>query len=171
MGLGVWISRLAAGAAGGLAGTLAMDLTWYARYRRGGGSQEFVDWETAAGTASYENAPAPAQVGRKLSVAVLGREPSPSSARAMTNVVHWATGAQWGVAYGLARPVVRRLGPVPGGIGLAAVAFSASYVVLPMLGVYRPIWEYDRKVLQQDATEHLVYGLTGAVVTSALSRR
>ena len=90
------MGRLAAGAVGGAAGTLAMDLTWYIRYRRGGGTQGFGDWETAAGTTSYEGAPAPGQVGRKLSVAVLGREPSPSSARAMTNAVHWATGVQWG---------------------------------------------------------------------------
>lgn len=163
--------RLAAGAAGGAAGTLAMDLTWYARYRRGGGTQGFMDWESAADTTSYDDAPAPGQVGRKLSVAVFGREPSPSSARAMTNAVHWATGVQWGVAYGLALPLVRRLGPLPGGVGLAAVAFSASYVVLPLLGVYRPIWQYDRKVLVQDATAHLVYGLTGAAVTSAVARR
>jgi hypothetical protein len=163
--------RLAAGAAGGAAGTLAMDLTWYARYRRGGGTQGFLDWETAAGTTSYEDAPAPGQVGRKLSVAALGREPSPSSARAMTNAVHWATGVQWGVACGLALPVLRRVGPLPGGVGLAAVAFGASYVVLPLLGVYRPIWEYDRKVLLQDATAHLVYGITGAMVTSAVARR
>lgn len=165
------VQRLAVGAAGGAAGTLAMDLVWYARHRRGGGTQGFVDWETAAGTTSYEGAPAPAQVGRKLSSAVLGREPSPSSARAMTNAVHWATGIQWGVAYGLALPVVRRVGPLPGGIGLAAVAFSASYVVLPLLQVYRPIWEYDRTVIAQDAVAHLVYGITGATVAGALSRR
>lgn len=165
------VQRLAAGAAGGAAGTLAMDLVWYARYRRGGGTQSFIDWETAAGTTSYDGAPAPAQVGRKLSTAVLGREPSPSSARAMTNAVHWATGVQWGMAYGLAIPTVRRLGPLPRGVGLASVAFSASYVVLPLLGVYRPIWEYDRTVLLQDATAHLAYGITGVAVTGALSRR
>lgn len=164
-------TRLAAGAAGGAAGTLAMDLTWYRRYRRSGGSQGFLDWETAAGTTSYDDAPAPGQVGRRLAAAVLGREPAPSTARAVTNAMHWATGVQWGVAYGLVLPLVRRAGPLPGGVGLAAVAFSASYVVLPLLGVYRPIWEYDREVLGQDATAHLVYGITGATVTSALARR
>ena len=169
MGMATWIGRLAAGAAGGAAGTLAMDLVWYRRYRRDSGTQGFVDWETAAGTTSYEGAPAPAQVGRKLSTAVLGREPSPSSARAMTNVVHWATGMQWGMAYGLALPLARRVGPLPGGVGLAAVAFSAAYVALPLLQVYRPIWEYDGKVLLDDATAHLVYGITGAAVTGAIS--
>lgn len=163
--------RLAAGAAGGAVGTLAMDLTWYARYRRGGGKQGFVDWETAAGTTSYEGASPPGQVGRKLTVAVLHREPSPSSARAMTNVVHWATGVQWGMAFGLAMPVLRRLGPLPAGVGLATIAFGASYVVLPLLGVYKPIWEYDPEVILQDATAHLVYGITGATVTSALAGR
>jgi hypothetical protein len=163
--------RLAAGAAGGAAGTLAMDLTWYARYRRDGGRQGFLDWETAAGTTSYEGAPAPAQVGRLLTTALLDREPSPASARVMTNAVHWATGVQWGVVCGLAIPVLRRVGPLPAGVGLAAIAFGASYVVLPLLGVYKPIWEYDRKVILQDATAHLVYGITGATVTSAVAGR
>lgn len=162
--------RPAAGAIGGAAGTLAMDLVWYARYRRGGGTQGFIDWETAAGTTSYEDASAPGQVGRKLIVAVLGKEPPASSARAMTNVVHWATGVQWGVAYAAALPVVRRLGTLPGGVGLAAVAFGASYVVLPALGVYKPIWEYDRDVIVKDATAHTAYGLTAAAVASALAR-
>ena len=163
--------RLAAGAVGGAVGTLAMDLTWYARYRRGGGQEGFVDWETAAGTTSYEGAPAPGQVGRKLAAAVLHREPPPSSARAMTNAVHWATGVQWGVVCGMALPLLRRVGPLPAGVGLAGIAFGASYVVLPLIGVYKPIWEYDRKVVLQDATAHLVYGITGATVTSAVAGR
>ena len=77
--------RMAAGAVGGAVGTLAMDLVWYARHRQGGGTQGFVDWETAAGTTSYEDAPAPGQVGRKLTAAVFHREPPPSSARAVTS--------------------------------------------------------------------------------------
>jgi hypothetical protein len=89
----------------------------------------------------------------------------------MTNVVHWATGVQWGVVYGLAMPVVRRIGPLPAGVGLAAIAFGTSYVVLPLLGVYKPIWEYDPKDVLQDATAHLVYGITGATVTSAVAGR
>ena len=165
------VGRLVTGAVGGAVGTLAMDLTWYARYRRGGGTQGFVGWETAAETTSYDDAPAPGQVGRKMIAAVLGRDPAPSSARAVTNVVHWATGVQWGMAYGLASPLLRHVALPARGVGLAGVAFGASYVVLPLLGVYRPIWEYDRRVILQDATSHLVYGVTGATVASALARR
>ena len=165
------IGRALAGAAGGVAGTLAMDVTWYVRYRRGGGTQGFVDWETAEGTTSYEGASAPGQVGRKLAAALLHREPPPSSARAVTNAVHWATGVQWGVVCGLALPLVRRVGPLPAGVGLAATAFGAAYVILPLIGVYKPIWEYDRTTILQDATAHLVYGITGATVTSAVAGR
>jgi len=68
-------------------------------------------------------------------------------------------------------PVLHRVGALQGGVGLAAVAFGASYIVLPLLGVYRPMWDYDGKVILQDATAHLVYGITGATVTSALARR
>ncbi len=54
------------GAIAGAAGTLAMDLLWYTRYRRGGGETGFIDWELSSSTTSYEKAAAPAQVGKRL---------------------------------------------------------------------------------------------------------
>jgi hypothetical protein len=36
-------------------------------------------------------------------------------------------------------------------------------VVLPLAGVYKPIWEYDVPTLWQDLSAHLVYGLGTAV--------
>jgi hypothetical protein len=40
--------------------------------------------------------------------------------------------------------------------------WAAGYAVLPALGVYRPIWEYDLETLWKDLSAHLVFGLATA---------
>jgi hypothetical protein len=154
--MGKWIQRVFAGAAAGAVGTLAMDLLWYRRFRSGGGTQRFGPWETSEGTDSYEQAPAPARTAHALADMV-GISLPDSSARAVNNVVHWITGVGWGKAHGLASTALGTttplLGPVTG-----IVAWSTSYVVLPALDVYKPSSDYDRDVLMQDLTAHLLYG-------------
>lgn len=163
-------SSVATGAAAGAAGTLAMDLLWYTRHRRSGGTDGFLGWETAAGTTGYADAGAPAQVGKRLVEAVTGAPPPDDTARLMTNAVHWATGKQWGAVYGLAQPWLGRRGPLVGGVALGLAAFGTSYAVLPALGVYKPIWEYDARTIWQDLSAHLVYGVTTATTAAALTR-
>ncbi len=155
------------GALAGAAGTLAMDLVWYSRYRRSGGTDGFWAWETAAGLTSYDKAPAPAQVGRKAYKAVTGDDPPPHTARLMTNVVHWATGKQWGMVYGLAAPHAKQPWTA---VAFAPVVWGSSYVVLPALGVYKPIWKYDAKTLWQDFSAHLAYGAVTTGTYAALTR-
>jgi len=43
------IGAVVLGAAAGAVGTAAMDLVWFSRYRRGGGDQRLLAWETAEG--------------------------------------------------------------------------------------------------------------------------
>lgn len=148
-----------------------MDLLWYGRYRRGGGTEGFADWELSVGTESFEQAATPAKVGRRLVDDAL-HIALPDSAAAMTNnVVHWATGIQWGVGYGIATA----LGVKPGirsGAVLGVVACSTSYAVLPLLDLYEPIWKYGGRTLAQDYSAHLVFGsVTGAVLWGLARRR
>jgi len=84
------------GAVAGLAGTLAMDLLWYRRHRRDGGEDGFLDWESSAGTTSYEQAGAPAQVSKRIAEGYLQRELPPESARTMNNAMHLLTGSRLG---------------------------------------------------------------------------
>lgn len=84
--LGAVVRGLLAGAIG----TLAMDLVWFARYRRGGGQSPFLDWEFSAGLDSWENAPAPAQVGKRIYEGFMQRELPPSRAALTNNLVPWA---------------------------------------------------------------------------------
>jgi hypothetical protein len=161
---------LAKGALAGLAGTLAMDLLWYRRYRRDSGEDGFFDWEFAAETTSYDQAGAPAQVGKRVAEGFLQRDLPPASARAMTNGMHWSTGVLWGAVHGivttsLSTPRARH------GLGTAVTAWATSYATLAPAGLYQPIWKYPPGVLWKDLSAHLVYGLGTGTVFAALANR
>ena len=160
---------MARGAIAGAVGTAGMDLLLYSRYRRGGGAVRFVDWELSAGTEDWEHSATPGLVGRKLAKELLHVDLPDRAAAATNNAVHWATGVHWGAAYAMVvpggRPAIRS------GAALGVVACTTSYVVLPLLGLYQPPWEYEAKVLVQDYCAHLLFGaLTGATFW-ALARR
>lgn len=159
------------GVAAGAAGTLAMDLVWYRHYRRSGGEDGFADWEFSASTKSWDDAGAPAHVGRRVLEGLLQRE-LPDEAAAMTNnATHWVTGLAWGALYGLVAGSATRTPSPAAGAALGAAAFATSYAVLPAAKLYRPIWEYDVKTLAKDLTGHLVFGLGTAALFRTLGAR
>jgi hypothetical protein len=165
--MGSFVRRLTAGILAGAAGTLAMDAVWFSRYRSAGGTDGFSDWEFATSTASFEQASAPGQVGKKIADAV-GIDLPDEAAGATTNVMHWLTGVGYGLGHALMQD--RRSVPV-GGIATGAGAFANSYATLGALGVYEPIWEYDRDTLVKDLTAHLTFGLATAAAYRLLAGR
>jgi hypothetical protein len=149
------------------AGTLVMDTLLYRRYRGGGGSDGFAAWESSDGVDSWERAPAPALVAKKLLERVSGRAVSPRHARALNNLMHWSLGLGAGAGYGLlfrGRKAKLRYGPPFG-----AVVWAGGYVVLPRLGVYEDIWKYDLETLEKDLSAHLVFGAATAAAYSLLA--
>lgn len=164
-----FIRRVLIGAIAGALGTLAMDLLWYRRYRSGEGTQPFLSWETSEGTDSFETAAAPAQAA-KVVADFVGVELPDSSARSVNNAVHWITGIGWGKAHGTAAAILRTSTPILGPI-TGVVAWGTSYVVLPKLGVYKPMREYENEVLWQDLSAHLVYGTTLGLTFRLLAGR
>lgn len=152
---------IVAGGLAGLVGTLAMDLVWYARHRAQGGGASFTEWNIAT-TDSFEEAAAPAQVGKRIADTLRVDLPE-EAAGTTTNVVHWLTGVGYGVGHGLLR---NGHGTVTAGLATGAGAFGNSYATLGAAGIYQPIWRYDVDTLRKDLTAHLAYGL----VTSAAFR-
>ena len=142
----------------GAIGTLAMDLIWFARYRRGGGQSEFLSWELASGLSSWDDASAPAKVGKLLYETATHQELNASKAALTTNIMHWGYGVQWGVVFAIGVGSASSLklwhGPVVG-----ALVWLASYVSLPIAGFYKPIWSYDLKTLWNDLSAHIAYGI------------
>jgi hypothetical protein len=159
--------RIAAGAAAGVVGTLAMDLVWYRRYRASGGEDGFAGWELATSTSSFDEAAAPGQVGKKIAGAVGVNLPD-EAAGVTTNVVHWLTGVGYGVGHAL---VQHRRSVLVGGLTTGAGVLANSYATLGALGIYKPVWEYDRDTLLEDLSAHLVFGLATSLAYRALARQ
>jgi hypothetical protein len=164
--LGAVVRGLAAGAVG----TAAMDLVQFARYKRGGGEERLLAWEFSAGLEGWEQAPAPAQIGKRVVEGVFQRQLPPQRAALTNNLVHWGYGIAWGGLFGLVEGSVRspRVGH---GLALGATVWTVSYIFLPLAKLYRPIWEYDAKVLAKDLGDQLVYGLGTAAADRLMVRR
>jgi len=172
MGRAAKVSPVAAvilGAAAGAAGTAAMNGLWFARYRRGGGQQGPVAWETVEGVDKWDDTSAPGQVGRRIVEGFTQHELPDRGARTMTNVVHCATGLAWGAQFGIvAGSTVRRCWTL--GLLFGPLVWLASYVLMPLAKLYKPIWEYDLNTLAKDLSAHMVYGAATGATFAALTR-
>ncbi|MGY2702254.1 MULTISPECIES: hypothetical protein [unclassified Nocardioides] len=164
------LGALTRGLVAAVAGTLAMDVLLFTRYRRGGGDDAFGAWESSSGLDRWEDAPAPAQVGRRLVAGVIQRDLPARRARLVNNLTHWGYGAFAGLPYGVLVGSLRTP-RVAYGAPFGAGVWATGYVVLPRLGLYQEIWEYDRVTLAKDLSAHLVYGITTAAVFRLLSTR
>ncbi len=156
------------GLCAGAVGTLAMDLLWYARYRRDDGTSGFAHWESSADLVSWDGAPAPALVGKRLAEGLLQKELADDRAGLTNNLTHWGYGMLAGAQFGLLAGSLRRR-PVWIGLPFGAAVWGTGYVVLPALGLYKPIWQYDRRTLTKDLTAHLTYGLGTAAAFACMA--
>jgi hypothetical protein len=151
-------------------GTLAMDLLLFARYRRGGGESGFREWEFSSTIEGWDQAPAPAHVGKRLFEGLFQRQLPDQRAPLVNNITHWGYGLLNGAQYGLVAGSFR----APRawyGVPFGATVWASGYAVLPAAMLYQPIWEYDRATLAKDLSAHLVYGLSTATVFNLLSGR
>jgi hypothetical protein len=156
-----FLGRALYGLVAGGVGTLAMDLVWFARYKRSGGKADFLRWETAIDLKSWDDAPAPAKVGKLLYESITHRELPDGYAVLTTNLMHWGYGSQWGLLFALSVGSPARMRPLQAPL-LGALVWLASYVSLPVAGFYKPIWSYSPETLWEDLSAHLVYGTATA---------
>jgi hypothetical protein len=164
------IGAVLGGLLAGAVGTAAMDTLLFVRYRRGGGTSELKDWELSEGLSSWDEAPAPAQVGKRLVEGLFEVEVPDSRVALVNNVTHWGYGMLGGATYGIVAGSLPKQ-RVSYGLPFGASFWAAGYVTLPAAGLYKPIWEYDRGTLAKDLSAHLVYGLATAAALRALSGR
>lgn len=156
------------GAISGAMGTGAMDLVWFWRFRREGGKGGLYEWETGKSIASWENTSDPGKVGHLILQRVSGRTVDDRWARSVNNAVHWATGLVWGAQFGFlafSLPHRRREFDVL----LGPTAWLSSYAVLPLLKVYKPIWQYDSQTLRKDLGAHMTFGSVTALTFAILT--
>jgi hypothetical protein len=162
------VGALARGLAAGAAGTAAMDGLLFARYRRDGGTTPFTQWEFSSSVSNWAEAPAQAQVGKRLVESLFQVQLGPERVPLLSNVTHWSFGMLSGAQYGLVAESLEK--PRIGyGLLFGAVVWASTYVVLPAFKVYKPIWEYHFNTLAKDLSAHFVYGLTTATAFRLLS--
>jgi Protein of unknown function (DUF1440) len=162
------LGAIVRGLAAGVMGTAAMDALLFARFRHGGGETPFADWELSKGIDSWDAAPAPAHVGKRLVEGLFQIELPAKYVPLVNNVMHWGYGianaAQYGIVAGsLPERRIRH------GLPFGATVWGSGYVILPAMKLYEPIWKYDRKTLADDLSAHLVYGLATAAGFQLLS--
>ena len=162
------VGAVVRGLLAGAVGTAAMDTFLFVRYRRGGGKERPEEWESSEDLSSWEDAPAPAQVGKRLVEGLFEVELPPTRARLVNNVMHWAYGTLQGALYGIVAGSLRKR-RVDYGLPFGTAVWAGDYVIVPASKLYKPIWEYDAKTLAKDLTGHLVYGLATATAMRLLS--
>ena len=149
-----------AGVAGGLlagaVGTVCLDAVQYLRYRRKSGTESPLAWEFAP-VQSWERAPDPGQVARRVIEGFTQRKLPDRWAFPVSTAMHWGYGSGAAVAYGILAGSLRSPHPWYG-LPFGAGVWAAGYVILPEGGLYKPIWEYDVKTLAWDLSGHLAYG-------------
>ena len=75
------LGAVARGLLSGVVGTAAMDTALFVRYRRGGGASSPEEWEVSEALSSWDDAPAPAQVGKRLIEGLFQVELPPARAK------------------------------------------------------------------------------------------
>jgi hypothetical protein len=161
------LGALARGVAAGVAGTAAMTAVQTAVALRRGSSLK--DTVAPGPPDSWDEAPAPAQVGERVLRILFARRPSTERASVMTNTVHWAYGIGWGGVYGIVQGSLGT-GAAAAGAAFSGVVLGAAYTVLPAMRIYDKPWEYSPSALATDAGYHLAYGLTVAGAYRLLDR-
>ena len=159
------------GLAAGAIGTTAMDLMWFSRYKRGGGEDGFTDWEFSCGLASWDDAGAPAQIGKRLFEGLFQRPLPGERAGLVNDVMHWSYGLAWAVGYALFASSLRARPTPRSGIAFGSLVWASDYIVLPLAKVYKPIWKYDARTLANDLSAHLLYGVATVTAFRLLSPR
>jgi hypothetical protein len=155
------LAAVVGGVLAGAVGTVCLDTVQYLRYRRTDGKEDPLAWEFAP-VDSWDKAPAPGQVVKRVVEGFTQRELSDRWAWLTSTVAHWSYGSMWGALYGILAGSQRRPRAIYG-LPFGAAVWITGYIVLPEGGLYKPIWEYDAKTLTEDLSGHLAYGAgTGA---------
>ena len=150
------LAAVVGGLLAGAVGTVCMDTVRYQRYRRAGGTDKPLAWEFPP-VETWEKAPDPGQVAKRVIEGFTQRELPDRWAWLTSTVMHWGFGSGAAVGYGILVGSLRKRSPLYG-LPFGAAVWITGYLVLPEGGLYKPIWEYDRKTLADDLTAHLAYG-------------
>src|ERR1700677_1403336 len=107
------LAAVAAGLLAGAVGTVGLDAVHYLKSRRGGGTESPLAWEFAP-VDSWETAPDPGQVARRVIEGFTQRTLPDRWAWPISTVAHWTYGSTAAAMYGVVAGSVRRPHPAYG---------------------------------------------------------
>lgn len=162
------LGAVARGLAAGVAGTAVMT-GWQDLSARIQSSGESEGQESSEPSDPWEEASAPAKVGRRLVKALLQKDIPVDRIGLTTNVMHWGYGTGWGVVYGLIAGT-RGHSSIGDGVRFGTAVWAASYAELVPLGLYAPPWTYPPQQLALDWSYHLAYGIGTGLAYAAVQR-
>jgi hypothetical protein len=113
-----------------------MDTVRYVMHRRAGGEDSPLAWELGP-IDSWEKAPEPGQVARRLVEGFTQRELPDRWAWLTSTAAHWCYGSAAAALYGVAGSLRRPHALY--GVPFGAAARVTGYLVLPAGGLYKPI--------------------------------
>jgi hypothetical protein len=161
------LGALARGTIAGLAGTAVVTAVMLVEERFGVPGARVSPGDPE----SWEEAPAPAQVGQRVAEGVFDRPLPVASAPLVGSAVHWAYGAAWGALYGLVAET-RRPPWAPAGAVLGLGVWAAGHAgLLPAAGLAPPFWRQPHSGAGFAAANHVLFGLATARVEQALAAR
>ncbi len=172
--------HIAAGIAGGVVGTLAMDYYWKAvtaiegedpRSLTAENAPDTLDDMSAIGKQRKEGEPSTVALGRKVHEAATGEEPSSEEKSTLSKAVHWVYGSAMGGVYGAVRGPVRGADLSGGAVFGTALWAAGDEVMVPLLGLSKGPTAFPMKQHVHRFGAHLAYGGATALTTQVLLRR
>jgi hypothetical protein len=161
------LCAIASGLAAGVIGTVCMDTVRFLRQRRSGGERNFLRWEFAP-VRTWKEAPEPGIVAKRVIEGFTQRELPDAAAWPISTFMHWSYGASWAALYGVFDGSTRK-SHLFYGAPFGALVWISGYVVLPIGGLYEPIWKYDSSTLRHDLQAHLAFGVGSATAFKLLT--
>lgn len=119
---------------------------------------------------TWADAPAPAQLAKRVSEGVFSHRVTKRQAPAAAAALHWAYGTGLGALFGLVQAKARPPSALHG-VAFGTAVWAWAYVMLPALKIYEPIWRHPPGTLALDLSYHLVYGLSLAGAYEAIAER
>jgi len=165
--------RYLAGAAGGAAGTFAMDSYMRAMKKAlpdGKHSKPKEHLISLIGRKHEKGESSTAALGRMLYEAATGERPSERTRKTLSKAVHWGYGVDLGGLYGVVRGRKRKLDVLGGLIYGAGLWVLGDEIAVPLIGLAEGPKAYPTKIHAESLGAHLVYGVATAVATQLLRK-
>lgn len=167
------LKGLAAGVIGGLVASWVMEefqAAWTAVSSSMQGSNSASTAKDEAQGGDEQQEPSTVKAAELVSQKLLGHRLAKNEKAMAGNVVHYATGAASGAAYGIAAEIVPEVTAGAGLVFGTGVWLAVDETAVPLFGLSKAPTEYPLSTHVYALASHFVYGMTTEVVRRTLRK-